>query len=186
MKPISKMNQSEVGAYVVSHLQKVGIKVVLSGGAAVSIYSKGKYVSKDLDLVDMYSLKRSKIHEAMLAIGFKEQARYFVHPDSEYVVEFPPGPLSVGMEPVKEIVELRFSTGTLKIISATDCVKDRLAAYYHWDDRQCLEQAILVSTMQEVDMDEIKRWSKKEGKTDEFHYFSLNRTIRQRSKVSLP
>ncbi len=53
MKPISKMSQSEVGAYVVTHLQKAGIKVVLSGGAAVSIYSKRKYVSKDLDLVDM-------------------------------------------------------------------------------------------------------------------------------------
>ncbi len=71
----------------------------------------------------------------MRDIGFVEKTRYFVHPDSEYVVEFPPGPLTVGMEPVKEIVELRFSTGTLKIISATDCVKDRLAAYYHWNDR---------------------------------------------------
>ncbi len=44
-------------------------------------------------------------------------------------VEFPPGPLAVGVEPVKQVNELKFSTGMLRIISPTDCVKDRLAGY---------------------------------------------------------
>ncbi|MFZ5453503.1 MAG: hypothetical protein ACOZF2_16715 [Thermodesulfobacteriota bacterium] len=74
-------------------------------------------------------------------------------------LEFPPGPPSVGKEPIKEVEVLRFSTGELRIISPTDCVKDRLAAYYHWGDRQSLEQAVLVAKDNQVDLDELERWS---------------------------
>jgi hypothetical protein len=52
----------------------------------------------------------------------------FLHPKSEELVEFPPGPFAMGKEPVKQIVEIEFSTGTFRIISPNDCVKDRLAA----------------------------------------------------------
>jgi len=76
--------------------------------------------------------------------------------------------MTVGDEPVKEIVELEFATGRLRILSPTDCVKDRLAGYYFWKDMQCLEQAILVAADNEVDMDEIERWSEHEGMLTEF------------------
>jgi len=56
----------------------------------------------------------------------------------------------------------------LKIISPTDCVKDRLAGYYHWDDLQCLEQAVLVAQVNRIDLEEIERWSGGEEKLDEF------------------
>jgi hypothetical protein len=38
----------------------------------------------------------------------------------------------------------------------TDCVKDRLAAFYHWGDRQGLEQAILVLKTNAIDIDSVK------------------------------
>jgi hypothetical protein len=47
-------------------------------------------------------------------------------------------------------------------------VKDRLAGYYHWNDFQCLEQASLVAEAIEIDLEEIERWSKVEGKQGEF------------------
>ena len=168
MKSIKEMTQGELGAYVQSHLRQKGIKVVLSGGAAVGIYSNNKYVSKDLDFVNVFATNRRIIHTAMAEIGFKEEGRYFKHPDTEFFVEFPPGPPTVGYEPVKEVTERRFSTGSLDIISPTDCVKDRLAAYYHWGDRQCLAQAQLVAKEHPVDLNEIKRWSTSEEKLDEF------------------
>jgi len=64
----------------------------------------------------------------MQEIGFHERGRYFKHPESQFIIEFPVGPLAVGSEPVKQIDEIRFSTGVLRLISPTDCVKDRLAA----------------------------------------------------------
>lgn len=64
--------------------------------------------------------------------------------------------------------EIEFITGNLRIISPTDCVKDRLAIYYHWGDNQCLAQAILVAQAHAIDLDEISRWSDAEGKRDTF------------------
>ncbi len=168
MKPIAEMTQIEVGAFVQSHLRARGIEVVLSGGATVSIYSVGKYVSMDLDLVNVYSASRREIRDGMAEIGFEEKDRHFTHRETVHVVEFPPGPLTVGTEPVKQIDEIRLSTGVLRVISPTDSVKDRLAAYYHWGDRQALEQARLVAENNEVDIEEIRRWSAAEGKLREF------------------
>ncbi|MCJ7715328.1 MAG: hypothetical protein MUO54_02245, partial [Anaerolineales bacterium] len=47
MKSIDKMSQAELAAYVDQHLKDSGLYVVLSGGAAVGIYSNGEYVSGD-------------------------------------------------------------------------------------------------------------------------------------------
>jgi hypothetical protein len=59
----------------------------------------------------------------------------------------------------------------LKLLSPTDCVKDRLIAFYHWDDRQCLEQAILVCGDNRVDLEEVKRWSVNEGMSSKYDIF---------------
>ena len=89
MKQIKNMTQVELAAYVQDSLQEEGIKVVLSGGSAVSFYSSDKYVSKDLDLINASFSKRSKIKSVMEKIGFKEKGRYFINPDTRFFVEFP-------------------------------------------------------------------------------------------------
>ena len=171
MKQIKNMSQVELAAYIQDSLQKKEIKVVLSGGSAVSFYSSNKYVSKDLDLINVNFSKRSKIKSVMEKIGFQEQGRYFVNPETQFFVEFPNGPLAVGDEPVKEISEFELATGTLCIVSATDCVKDRLCAFYFWNDQQGLVQAVLVAKSQSVDLKEVKRWSSTEGKAREYEIF---------------
>lgn len=172
MKHIKNMTQVELAAYVQDALQAMGIQVVLSGGSAVSFYSSNKYVSKDLDLINISFSKRSKIAAVMDKLGFHKHGRYFIYPETTFFIEFPDGPLSVGEEPVKEISEFELSTGTLRVLSPTDCVKDRLCAFYFWNDLQGLEQAILVTKSQQVDLKEIKRWSKVEGKEKEFKAFT--------------
>lgn len=135
MKAIRQMTDAELAAYVCAHLRRKGIEVILSGGACAAIYSNHQYVSMDLDLVNARFAKRRLIHEAMEELGFQERSRYFVHPDTEYLVEFPPAPLAVGEEPVQRIDELTLETGSLRILSPTDCVKDRLTWFYHSEDR---------------------------------------------------
>ncbi len=171
MKKIRNMSQAELAAYIQDSLQEEGINVVLSGGSAVSFYSGDKYVSKDLDLINANFSKRSKIKSVMEKIGFQEQGRYFVNSETQFFVEFPDGPLSVGEEPVKEVSEFELETGTLRVVSPTDCVKDRLCAFYFWNDQQGLAQAVLVTQIQKVDLQEIRRWSKTEGKEREYGVF---------------
>jgi len=62
-------------------------------------------------------------------------------------------------------------------LTPTDCIKDRLAGYYHWDDEQNLEQAIWVASENEFDMVSIEEWSKNEGEIEKFEVF------RDRSKL---
>ena len=176
MKSVGKMDRAELAAYVQERLRGKGIDVVLCGGACVAIYSKGQYVSLDLDMVHtgLMAPKRSRVREVMLGMGFSEDGRHFKHLDTEFLVEFPKGPPSVGEEPVKEIHERHEATGMLKILSPTDCVKDRLAWFYYDHDRQCLEQAVLVARENAIDLDEVKRWSASEGKS------SLFQEIRER------
>jgi len=171
VKQIKNMSQVELAAYIQDILQQERINVVLSGGSAVSFYSSDKYVSKDLDLININFARRSKIKSVMERIGFDEQGRYFVNAETQFFVEFPDGPLSVGEEPVKEVSEFKLATGTLRIVSATDCVKDRLCAFYFWKDQQGLGQAILVVQSQNVDLKEVERWSKVEGKESEYEIF---------------
>lgn len=167
-KPISEMSAGELAAFIYSHPKEHGIEVVLSGGACVTIYSENKYISQDLDFIESGNTPRRKLKKVLGDIGFVEENRYFKHPETSFFLEFPSGPLAVGREPVKETILLQFSTGALKIISPTDCVKDRLAGYYHWGDRQSLEQAIMVFKNNTVDLCEVERWSKAEGHLVQF------------------
>ena len=162
------MSLGELAAFVCSHLKKHGIHAVLSGGACVSIYTENKYQSYDLDFIENVSTKRKTLRTVLEKIGFSEKNRYFIHPDTEFYIEFPPGPLSIGDEPVKDIETREFSTGELQLISPTDCVKDRLAAYYHWNDKQSLEQAVLIAKNHLIDLNEIHRWSRHEDKEAEY------------------
>jgi len=152
-------------------LREKGIEVVLSGGAAVSFYSKDQYVSKDVDLVCVFFPKRTKIIGLMAGKGFHEEGLYFKHPDTQFIVEFPTGPLAVGEEPVNQINQYSLSTGDLRIISPTDCVKDRLLGFFHWDDRQCLSQAVLVTQLNEIDIKEVERWAKGEGTPEKLNEY---------------
>lgn len=168
------MTVGELAAFICSHLQGHGINVVLSGGSCVSIFSQDRYVSSDLDFIEYHTTKRKKLREVMAKIGFSEEHRYFKHEETSLIVEFPAGPPAVGNEPVQEIIELKFATGVLRLLSPTDCVKDRLTCYYHWEDLQCLAQAILVAQANEVDLQELARWSRHEGKETEFRQFRQN------------
>jgi hypothetical protein len=67
--------------------------------------------------------------------------------------------------------ELQFETGKLRLLSSTDCVKDRLSAFYHWGDRQCLQQAVWVAQMKPIDLIEVERWSRQEGAAEKFCEF---------------
>lgn len=180
MKPLKKMTLGELAAFVCTHLKKHSINCVLSGGACVSIYTTNQYQSYDLDFIENMSTGRKKLRDVLSKIGFSEENRYFKHPETNYFVEFPPGPLSVGDEPITKTREIKFCTGKLRLLSPTDCIKDRLAAYYHWDDRQSLQQAFLVAKYNIVNLKEICRWSKIEGKKTEFEKIREQFTLLQK------
>lgn len=171
MRSLRDMTPGELAALVCSHLKAHDIDVVLTGGACVTLYGGGSFVSYDLDFIERVAAGRRKLKTVLAKIGFSERDRYFRHPESEFFLEFPAGPLAVGNEPPAALRVLTFPTGELLALSPTDCVKDRLAAFFHWNDLECFEQALQVAKASEVDLTDIERWAIKEGQGEKFGQF---------------
>ena len=160
----------DLASLICKMLHDNGIDAVLVGGACVSIYTKNKYVSYDLDFVSHTSVK--DISSVLSVIGFRrEGTRHFIHRDCPFYIEFVAPPLSIGSEPVKLRKKIKSKSGELVLLTPTDSVKDRLAAFYHWNDLQALEQAILVAKAQKISLREVKRWSINEGHAKKYDIF---------------
>ena len=78
-------------------------------------------------------------------------------------VEFPPGPLATGGDYTVMPVDLRRRRQVLRALSPTDSYLDRLAAFYHWDDRLSLTHAIEIARRRPVNLKRIAAGSAAEG-----------------------
>ena len=156
----------EVAALVSQALVAAGIEATLSGGGAVSIYSANAYQSRDLDFVTSAGV--DVIERAVTPLGFyraNRHARQFDHRECPWYVEFPPGPLAFGLMVVdqRDVPTLQTTYGPLRIITPTQVIMDRVAAYVHWKDGQPWDQAMLVAERQDVDWSRLERWAADEG-----------------------
>lgn len=162
--------REELAALVCATLDRHGVRVVLSGGGAASIYAPNPYESMDLDFIAV-GLSR-KVDSAMHELGFaKQRQRHWTHPETRFWVEFPPGPVQVGDEVLHAFAERTTAFGTLRILTPTDCVLDRLAWFYYARDEQGLEQAVAVAAAHAIDLERVERWSARERKSAEFERF---------------
>ena len=163
--------EEELWHYVAWHLEGAGIRSVLVGGAVVSIYTEGLYRSGDLDLVPD-DAGRTRLAEELARIGFEpSRSRYFKHPSCPHLfLEFPRGPVEIGEEFPVVPAEIMVEGRTLRLLSPTDSVKDRLAGYIHWKARANFDQAVLICRRQgkEVDLNAVRRWCEGEGGAEAF------------------
>jgi hypothetical protein len=66
---------------------------------------------------------------------------------------------------------LRAGGWGVRIGSPTQCVMDRLAAFFHWDDRRSLIHALWVCEKHPVNISKIKKWAEKEKSNEKFEEF---------------
>jgi hypothetical protein len=148
-----------------------GIRAVLTGGASASLHSDGAYLSHDLDYIVQGRFTQPQLDRAMASAGFERQSDMYVHPDSRFFVEFPRGPLAIGDDDLVDPIELRVGRTTVLTLSPTDACRDRLAAFYHWHDRQSLETALKIARRRKIDLAHVKGWSEQEGRLEQFEEF---------------
>lgn len=165
-----KLDIKTLAAVISDALRKNGIEITLVGGACVSIYARNKYVSYDLDFIAENSIK--KISPILVELGFKRKnGRIFEHPECRFLIDFPAPPIAIGNEPVFKFNSIKTNCGIIRLLTPTDCVKDRLTAYFFWDDNQAMKQALLVAKNNKISLTEIKKWAKKEGEGEKFKIF---------------
>ncbi len=87
-----------------------GIEVVLSGGACVSLYTAGQYVSYDLDFIENLSSGRRKLKKILEQIVFMKKAAISSIPKPIIFLNSA-RPLAVEDEPPQQIIILTFATG---------------------------------------------------------------------------
>jgi hypothetical protein len=166
---LSHLSLKELAMVIGKVFKEHNIDSTLVGGACVSIYSENKYQSYDLDYVTYENAKT--IGRVLSELGFYSRGRYFVHNQTSFYIDLVTPPVAIGKSPIKKFNSLRSSIGEIKLLSPTDCVKDRLAGFYHWNDIQALEQAVLVFKDQKIDIDELEKWSANENCLEKFQIF---------------
>lgn len=161
-------SMQELAAVVSETLEGAGIRATLSGGGAVSLYSQNQYVSYDLDFVT--SERNAVIAKVLAPLGFRYEVgtREFTHADTDLFVEFPAGPLAFGETRFSDddATVLQTEFGPVRIITATHCVMDRLAAYSAWRDNQAFDQAVMVARRHLLDWEALAAWAVREGIDD--------------------
>lgn len=165
-----KINIKNLAAVISNHLEKNGIETTLVGGACVSIYTKSKYVSYDLDFVTESSIK--ELIPILNELGFKNKGgRLFKNPECNFLIDFPAPPVTIGDEPICKFNLIKTKYGMIRLLTPTDCVRDRLAAYFFWNDPQALKQAILAARSNKINLAKIRKWAEKEGEIEKFKVF---------------
>ena len=166
----------EIAAKVSEALERAGILATLTGGSAVTIYTKNRYQSEDLDFVTAETMAR--VAPAMAEIGFSRielsRLSQFEHPNCSWYVEFVSPPIAFGNRQIRaeEIPLTKTPFGLLRTISSTQSVMDRLSAYFAWKDLQCWDQAIDVASTNAIDWQDLKTWFESEGQSEsEFERF---------------
>jgi hypothetical protein len=173
-----RATEEEVWKYVASHLARNGIDTVLVGGAVVAIYTAGRYRSGDLDLVNANNRDESIIKESLGLLGFRKSGKHFQHPLCPHLfVDFLHPPVSIGSDQRIEPREVGVEETVIRILSPTDCVKDRLASYIYFNARECLDQAVLVAARLPVDETAIKRWCETEGESARQAFIDFERNL---------
>lgn len=168
---IKNLTLEELAGLVSKMLHEHAIDSVLVGGACVTIYTNNRYQSFDLDYVTYENIR--KVENALKKIGFTRKGNTFSHPESKYFIEFVSPPVAIGEELIRDFSQHRTPLGSIKMLTPTDSVKDRLASFFHWKDSQSLEQAIMIckDKHNHVNLREIKRWSQKEGFIEDYKKF---------------
>jgi len=171
LKDVSTLAHRELAAFICKHRRDRSIEAVLTGGACVTIYTRNRYKSFDLDFVNVAGAPGKLIDQALAEIGFLPEGRIYVNKKARYSVDILSPPLSIGAEKICSTHAIKVKRMELRLLTPTDSVRDRLAAYYFWNDLQALEQALMVARDNDIDLDLVKNWSRKEGELEKFAIF---------------
>jgi hypothetical protein len=172
----------DVAFAVGTALERGGFSAVLTGGSAATFHS-ASYQSLDLDFVITLASPNAEMFARVLAdIGYLKNGRQFSHRLNRYTLDFPRGPLMIGIDEISRWETHRRDDQTLHVLTRTDSVRDRLAAFYHWNDRSSLATACAVAVSGPIDIQTIRAWSEREASLEKCREFERVLELATKSK----
>ncbi len=170
-KTFTDMPLSQASAIICEYLHEQGFDPVLTGRACAAIYSNATANPPVLDFV-VRDFTIEEMRDALKDIGFANTGhRTFANKTFDSELFLVPHPVVVGDDVVRDLHIMRTHKGDLRMLTPTDCVRQRLSMYYRWNEDGALEDAVRVAKRHEVDLELIRRWSDWEWASDKFEYF---------------
>jgi hypothetical protein len=166
-----KSSIAEVAGVVAEALERAGIKAVLSGGACASIHSQGVYQSVDVDFIIQSGASQPALDRILAREGFQRRGDQYFHEQARYYVEFPPGPVAIGGDFRITPEVIRVGAFRIRMLSATDSCRDRLAAAFHWDDEAARRTAVAIAIRNDLDFQTLRTWSESERSLEKYESF---------------
>ncbi len=148
-------------AAVLSGLLREYGEPVVVGDSAVSFYTGGAYLSRDVDLLT--EARADVLRTVLEGLGFQRVGSAWVHRELEVVVDFPAHPLAG--DPSR-VVRVETEDGPVRIIGLEDLLVDRLSAAVYWKDTEAREWCVtMLAVHQDVDTAYLERRAEQEGLT---------------------
>ncbi|MDP9255686.1 MAG: hypothetical protein M3Q31_03910 [Actinomycetota bacterium] len=112
----------EAAAVVSDAVRDLGVRLIVYGGAAVSLYTAGAYISGDVDAA--LAVGAPGVEERLRALGLEKTHRHWALPDSDRVVmKFP----SDALEPGWETNTIELDSGrSVAVVTLEDIILDRI------------------------------------------------------------
>ncbi len=135
-----------------------GAQATLVGGSLVELLTMGAVTSLDVDLVADHRAVKQLLEGA----GFREGPKaMFRHPDYEVLVNV----VNDHFVPSERMTTYRYEGHTIRILSAEDCLIDRLNGARHWRDASDWERAIILARVlrDRLDLEHLRRRADEEG-----------------------
>lgn len=137
-----------------------GGKLVLVGGFPVGVYTRGQYITAD---VDASSPIAEEIKRKLLRLGFKQIGRHLAYPELNYVIQIPSEWIGK-----RKVLPVEIKGYKIDLLSPEDLIVDRLCAYKFWKSQTDFTQAALVLAAQRerVDVEYLQTRAREEGVED--------------------
>lgn len=163
---------SQVAAVISSYMEEQGYEPVLTGKSCAAIHAGTSIHPKTLDFI-VRDFTNDEVAETMAGVGFLDSGhRTFSNKYCPYEVLLTTHPVVVGDDVVSDVKVMRTAKGPLKLLTPTDCVRQRLSMFYRWNDREALDDALKVARKHEIDMDLVRRWSDWEWASERYDEFA--------------
>jgi len=75
------------------------------------------------------------------------------------------------MKAIKKWATQNNKAGKVQLLTPTHSVMDRLAGFFYWNDKQNLDQALMIAKRHPIKIKEIERWAKDEEESEKFEIF---------------
>ena len=146
-------------AALLSEESGLGTKgLTVGGGSAIEIYTRGAYLSEDVDiLVD----NKSRASKVLKSWGFKDEGELWTDPELRLYIDLMEHE-NTGSRRLTRVVQSEF--GSVRLAAIEDLIVKRLLEARYWSQRPALGHAILLAKQygRDLDWDYVRFFGKKD------------------------